>query len=117
MIPTFATRLKMAMALRGMKQVDLARRVSITQSAISQWFNSTRVPKPLTIRAISQVLHVSTLWLETGEGKMELPDDRFAEAMEGLSSSKKEFIRLVLAMPDELSEQLLPFLKQQFHSD
>lgn len=48
---------------------------------------------------------------------MELPDDRFTGAMEGLSSSKKEFIRLVLAMPDELAEQLLPFLKHQFHSD
>ena len=53
---------------------------------------------------------------------MELPNavedyDRFTEAMEGLSSSKKEFIRLVLAMPDELAEQLLPFLKHQFHSD
>ena len=48
---------------------------------------------------------------------MVLPDDRFTGAMEGLSSSKKEFIRLVLAMPDELAEQLLPFLKQQLHSD
>lgn len=107
----------MAMALRGVRQVDLARLLNVSQPAVSQWFNSTRVPKPLTIRAISQVLHVSTLWLETGEGEMVLPDDRFEEAMEGLSSSKKEFIRLVLAMPDELSEQLLPFLKQQFHSD
>ena len=105
-----------------MKQVDLARRVSITQSAISQWLNSTRVPNPLTIRSISQVLHVSALWLETGEGDMILPEsvedyDRFTEAMEGQSSGKKEIVRLALAMPDELAEQLLHFLEQQLHSD
>lgn len=113
----FSTRLKMAMALRGVRQVDLARLLNVSQPAVSQWLKPPRWPSTPTIRSIAQALRVNSLWLETGEGEMVLPDDRFTGAMEGLSSSKKEFIRLVLAMPDELAEQLLPFLKQQFHSD
>lgn len=105
------------MALRGMKQVEIARRLGITQSSISQWLKNDRSPSGTSMQLLAQVLHVSLLWLETGEGPMELPDavndyDRFAAAMEGQSEGKKEIIRLALSLPDELAEQLLQYLQQ-----
>lgn len=105
------------MKLRGMKQVDLCRAVGITSATASQWVNGVRSPSGTSMQVLSQVLHVSLLWLETGEGPMELPDavndyDRFAAAMEGQSEGKKEIIRLALSLPDELAEQLLQYLQQ-----
>ena len=118
----FTDRLKEALALRNMKQADLARKANVSTPTVSQWVNGVRSPCVTSVRVIAQVLHVSALWLETGEGDMILPEsvddyDRFTEAMEGQSSGKKEIIRLALAMPDELAEQLLHFLEQQLHSD
>ena len=105
------------MKLRGMKQVEIARRLGITQSSISQWLKNDRSPSGTSMQLLSQVLHVSQLWLETGEGPMELPDavedyDLFAAAMEGQSDGKKEIVRLALSMPDELAEQLLRYLQE-----
>ena len=118
----FPERFKTALALRNMKQADLARKVNISTATVSQWANGICTPSKTSFHVIAQVLHVSALWLETGEGDMILPEsvedyDRFTEAMEGQSSGKKEIIRLALAMPDELAEQLLHFLEQQLHSD
>ena len=116
-ICTFSDRLKQALKLRGMKQVDLCRAVGITSATVSQWVNGIRSPSGTSMQILSQVLHVSQLWLETGEGPMELPDavedyDRFAAAMEGQSDGKKEIVRLALSMPDELAEQLLRYLQE-----
>lgn len=118
----FSDRLKEALVLRNMKQADLARKANVSTAIVSQWVNGFRNPSKTYIFSIARVLHVSALWLETGDGDMILPEsvddyDRFTEAMEGQSSGKKEIVRLALAMPDELAEQLLHFLEQQLHSD
>lgn len=68
------------------------------------------------MQMLAQVLRVSLPWLARGEGPMELPEaagdyDRFVQAMEGESGSKKEIVRLALAMPDELAQQLLQYLQ------
>lgn len=104
------------MQLRGMKQVELSRRMGITQSSISQWLNDGRTPSSTSMQMLAQVLRVSLPWLARGEGPMELPEaaddyDRFVQAMEGESDSKKEIVRLALAMPDELAQQLLQYLQ------
>lgn len=100
-----------------MKQVDIARALNISQPSVSQWLKDGRSPSSTSMQLLAQALHVSQLWLETGEGPMELPDvvedyDRFAAAMEGQSDGKKEIVRLALSMPDELAEQLLRYLQE-----
>ena len=58
-----ASRLKEALELRGMRQVDLAEKTGIGKSAISQYLSGKVLPKQDKLYSLAQALRVSEDWL------------------------------------------------------
>ena len=59
----FASRLREAMAVRGLKQVDLCEKTDIPKSALSQYLNGRFEPKQDRLWKLASVLSVSEAWL------------------------------------------------------
>ena len=55
----FSTRLKRLMEEKGIKQAELSKRASISQSAVSKYINNLGEPKSRELHAISKALGVS----------------------------------------------------------
>ena len=82
---TIANRIKEAMTIRGMKQVDLAYLTGIGKSSISTYLSGEYEPKQRNIYKIAKALDVSEAWL-MGE---DVPMERF-DYSELLSSIAEE---------------------------
>ena len=82
---TIANRIKEAMAIRGMKQVDLVSLTGIGKSSISTYLSGEYEPKQRNIYKIAKALDVSEAWL-MGE---DVPMERF-DYSELLSSIAEE---------------------------
>ena len=67
----FKDRLTEAMALRGMRASELAKRTGLSKARISQYVNGKFVPKSDAILTIAEVLDVSELWLMGKTASME----------------------------------------------
>ncbi len=59
----FASRLRQAMTLRGVKQVDLCAQTGIPKSALSQYLRGAFEPKQDRLWALAKALGVSEAWL------------------------------------------------------
>ena len=62
-IEAISIRLRKAMDLRGLKQVDLVTRTNLPKSSISQYLSGVREPKQKAIYLLSEVLAVEPGWL------------------------------------------------------
>lgn len=60
---TFATRLQEALDMNHMTAAELSRKTGISRGAISQYLSGTISAKADKVKAISQVLNVSPVWL------------------------------------------------------
>ena len=56
-------RIREALALRNMKQVELAEKTGIVKGTISNWINQKYQPKQKSLLLMAQVLDVSEMWL------------------------------------------------------
>jgi transcriptional regulator with XRE-family HTH domain len=62
-MPTISGRMRKALALRGMKQVDIVEKTGISKGSISSYVAGRYEPKPNSLRRIAKVLGVSEPWL------------------------------------------------------
>lgn len=60
---SFAQRMRTAMDIRNMKQVDLVELTGLTKSAINQYYSGKYEPKQKGVYLIAQALNVSESWL------------------------------------------------------
>jgi repressor LexA len=67
----FKDRLNEAMALRGMRASELAKRTGLSKARISQYVHGKFIPKSDAILTIAEVLGVSELWLMGRTDSME----------------------------------------------
>ena len=67
----FKDRLTEAMALRGMRASELAKRTGLSKARISQYVHGKFIPKSDAILTIAEVLGVSELWLKGKTASME----------------------------------------------
>jgi transcriptional regulator with XRE-family HTH domain len=58
---------------KPLTQNALAKKVGVTQAAVSRWLRQSRLPYPRNLHKICAVLGVHRQWLETGQGKKWLP--------------------------------------------
>lgn len=65
----FADRLNHARLLRGLSQTEIARRLGVTQQAVSKWIDAETLPSPARIEALARVLDVPPEWLSFGRGQ------------------------------------------------
>ncbi|EOX8621858.1 helix-turn-helix domain-containing protein [Proteus mirabilis] len=66
---TFAERLRLAIAYSGMTQVELAKKIGVSQSTISQVING-KVSGVCRTSVIAKALGIDRNWLAYGEGEM-----------------------------------------------
>lgn len=63
MVDSFSSRLKKAMAIRGVKQSELAKKCNIDKSLISNYVNGNYNAKQDNIHSIAKALDVDDAWL------------------------------------------------------
>lgn len=66
-------RIKSAMKIRNMKQVDIVKQTGISKAALSSYLSNLYLPKDDTIKQIANALAVSPLWLKGMNVPMEEP--------------------------------------------
>lgn len=105
---TFSERLRTAMDLRQIKQIDLAGKIGITQSTISRIIRGEANPSDRTIRDICAALRINEDWLKYGDGEMEreTPDSYTAALARqyGLSAGGAAVINALAHALMELNE-------------
>lgn len=103
----------------GLTQSEFASRISMKQNSIAQIELGKRIPSTLAIQAICREFGISQLWLEEGiEPKYIDQDEADIEVinriMEGQSENKKELMRIIANMPDELLDAFIDYLKKRY---
>jgi DNA-binding XRE family transcriptional regulator len=96
-------------------QAEFAKPLEITGSAVSYIESGKATPDGKTINLICSTYNVNREWLETGEGeKFKKADDslitKFGSLMATGSENKKELVRMILDMPDELFDAFYEYM-------
>ena len=103
----FRNRLEYALAKRGIKPVDLAKKAGLSEQLISQYRSGRSVPKREKLISISKALDVSPVWLmgynvpmevEKAKNNIELTVDEIGiiEKYRDASDTEKEMVKMVL---------------------
>lgn len=71
-ISGFSTRLKEAMSLKGLKQVELCEKTGIGKSSMSHYINGTHSPTTDRVYLIAKALGVNEAWLLGYDAPMEI---------------------------------------------
>src|SRR4051812_12641525 len=78
-------RIKLAMQLAGLTQSELAKRLDLSQAAVSGWLKGTKMPTSDNIEAMAKVLAATPQWLAYNEGPGPKPD---------LTAAREEYLEL-----------------------
>ena len=92
--------------------------MGLKKAAISRIENGTSNLTETVIKLICREYNICREWLEDGIEPMhptQEPNDiaLITRAMEGQNENKKELIRMIASMPDELLDQFLALLKSK----
>lgn len=101
---TFSNRLKKAMSLRGIKQVDLVRKTDIDKSLISNYVNGNYTAKQENIHTLAKVLNVDDSWLMGFDVPMERKDNIVSQSD---IDKVKEIIRYSNEFDENTKESLI----------
>lgn len=96
----FAGRLRQAMTLRGIKQVELCEKAGIPKSALSQYLRGSFEPKQDRLWTLAKALGVSEAWLMGYDAPME----REAESPTGLFEEDDPLAHQLFAAYGEVKE-------------
>lgn len=108
----------------NIKQVDFAEAIHISRANLSN-IESGRVNiTDRVIASICNVYHVSETWLRTGEGEMFVPLDEeselaviFGQALSpDCSPERRRVIRAIMALLEEVPDDLLPTIGRHFRN-
>src|SRR5262245_3628852 len=67
-------RIKTAMRRAGLTQSELAKRIGLSQAAVSGWVKGKKMPTTENIKAMAKALDATPQWLAYGEGPGPKPD-------------------------------------------
>lgn len=98
---TITDRISQVLEDSGLKKVQFAERLSVSQAYISQLSSGTRIPSDRTIADICREFRVREEWLRTGEGPMRYPEP---------DSNMVIINRLLADDPDEVVQFVTKFM-------
>lgn len=109
-VSTPSARIKEAMKLRNMKQVDLAERSGINKPSISCYVSGKYEPKQMALYQLGRALDVAEMWLAGYDIPMERPaeqkeNDELADLIERIKK-EKEFKEVIFQINHLSSSQL-----------
>lgn len=68
----FHRRLQEAVAMRGLSQAELARRLAVRRATVGEWLNHGRLPSGATMIELPRLLGVRADWLLLGRGERDV---------------------------------------------
>ena len=95
MVYHIADRIKYLRDKAGMKQVELAKKLGISRSAVNSWEMSLSLPSVANIIEMAQIFHVSTDYLLT------LSDRITVDITDLLEEAKEVVVRLVRCLSEK----------------
>lgn len=103
----------------GIKKVDFAKRLNLSQPFISELCSGKNTPSDRTISDICREFNVSEAWLRTGEGEMFLPrsrDDQIASFVgDVMRDQDPDFRRRFIAALTKFSPEDWDALEKMLH--
>lgn len=111
---SIAKRIQKAMAIRGMKQVDLVEKTGINKGSIHQYVTGYVEPKSDRIHLIAKALDVSPVWLIGVDVPMEV-DKEYSERSADLlmdsfeDASIRQVIEIMNKLDDNSKNQILQY--------
>lgn len=106
---SFASRMKKAMDLKNIKQVDLVEKTGLGKSAISQYFSGKYEPKQKGIYLIAKALDVNEAWLMGHDVPMERVTTNYPDNILKIETRK-------IPMLGKIAAGLPIFAEEQFES-
>lgn len=85
-------RIREALSIKNMKQVDLAEKTGIAKGTVSNWIYQKYQPKQKSLMKMAQVLEVSELWLAGYDAPMDRPVEqkKSDELLQLINSIRKD---------------------------
>ena len=105
----FVNRLRKAMEIRDMKQVDLVERTGLSKSAISQYYSGIYEPKQKALYKIAKALNVNEAWLMGYDAPMEYFNFDFDSIIDSNKLSKE--VKLIEAIQEVFGKDAVKLLK------
>lgn len=102
-------RIREALSIRGMKQVELCEKTGIKKSSVNGWVKQSWQPKQESLYKMAKVLDVSEMWLAGYDVPMERPQsqaqkDELSVLIDSLYNDervKSLFINIARLSPDQ----------------
>ena len=101
-----ASRIREALNLRGMKQVELVEKTGLGKSAISQYCSGRYIPKQNATYLIAKALDVSEAWLMG----YDVPIDRVESIKTTVTREEKDILDLVSKLDAEDKQNLKNYI-------
>ena len=114
---TMSDRIALVVQKSGLKKVEFARKINVSQSHISRLVSGETAPSDRTIADICRVCGVDEIWLRTGTGEMFAPKTRREELEEIFhhceigTDAKARLIRAMAQLPDSAAEAFLAYVE------
>ena len=99
-IESCGMRIAKALAIRDMRQADLAELAKIPKSSLSLYLKGAYEPKDDRIYAIAKVLRVSEAWLMGYDVPMEKSEEKSPSEVQ-LTEGEKELLAIFKLIPEE----------------
>lgn len=104
---SFSKRMKEAMELRNMKQVELCEKTKLGKSAISQYLSGVYEPKQKGVYVIAKALDVSEAWLMG----YDVPIERVEHIKTDITNEEKKFLDLFNQLDKEDKDNLKRYIE------
>lgn len=108
---TMSDRIALVVQKSGLKKVEFARKINVSQSHISRLVSGETAPSDRTIADICRVCRVREEWLRTGRGDMEIPDtqiDKLTHFFQDVLATAPDERSAFIAALDDLPPDLWP---------
>ena len=108
---TMSDRIALVVQKSGLKKVEFARKINVSQSHISRLVSGETAPSDRTIADICRVCRVREEWLRTGNGNMEIPDtqiDKLSHFFQDVLATAPDERSAFIAALDDLPPNLWP---------
>ena len=111
-------RIKLVRRNANLTQTQFAERLGVKQNTIAQLEIGRREPSEQLILSMCREYGISYDWLTEGIEPMYPPQsdsdiELITRAMEGKNENKKQLIRIMADMPDELLDKMMEYLESK----
>lgn len=110
-VASLSERIKQAMGLSGIRQIELSKVTGIDKGSITHYINGDYEPKQTAVYKLAKALDVSEMWLWGYDAPMERPqsqkdNDELADLIDHLKK-EKDFRQLIIRISRLKPEQIL----------